>query len=252
MPEKHRQYKIGGGNQRGTPPMPGWKVRADLRTYRKELDVVGLVEFRWDWYWDMLLRVLSAKRAGRWGTFPGIRRGRSRPVWGAQMMFWKRDLFTIRDRRVRWLHEGEAGISEDRRIRAGLLEADDCGRAFWALFTHNVVSGDRKGDGPKRVEMLEEDIDALDRMLTDLKKTGYPIYGQLDANIGKGSMAYAEWIRMLHRHDAVIWGEHGIEYTFTIEGDQTKMVVDKVWRIPQTRLHTDHEVRCLTFRLVDR
>lgn len=246
-----RQYKIGGGNERGTPPMPGWKVRADLRVYRKRLDVVGLVEFKWDWYWDMLLKVLSAKRAGRWGTFPGIRRGRSRPVWGGQMMFWKRDLFTIRDKRARILHDGEAGISEDRRIRAGLLEEDATGRLFWALFTHNVVGGDRKGDGRRRVEILEEDIDALDRMLTDLRKTGHPIWGQLDANIGRGSMAYAEFMRMLGRHGAKVHGPHGIEYTFTIPGDTTKIRVHDVWEIPTSDLHTDHEVRCLTISLVD-
>lgn len=250
MKSKWRQAAF--ANIKGTPAMKAWKVAADLRKIKANCSVAGVVEFRWPWYWRKAASLLS-KRPGKglkWGSAPTYSDGLSRPVFGAQCMFWKRALWKRLDTMQRRLHKGHAGISEERRLRSVLLTDRESGLSCWFGTTHFVVGGDEKGDGPLRKQILrEDDIPNLDDFLADMGKTGFPIIFGLDANIHPKSEAYRLFMEMLNRHGATVLGEHGVEFVFVIQGKTVQVEVGTPHRIPTTELHTDHEVRLLPFRL---
>lgn len=243
-----------GANIKGTPPMKAEAVAHDLRILLAVADVVGLVEFRHRWYWTTLRGLFARLKSARWRSFPRARRGILAPVWAGQALAWKRTVLRKRGTRTRWSHRGEKGISEDRRIRAVLLEELTSGLCCWFLILHNVVGGDRRGDGPKRKEMLtEEDLPALLDLLCDLRITGHPIVGQGDFNIADDSQAYGQLMDLFDATDATVHGEHGIEYLWTIPGrNGVEVEVKRDWIVPVDRLRTDHEGRGILFRLVQR
>lgn len=246
-------HRFAGLNIKGTPAMSGRKVRHDLRVAKNHASVVVLQEFRWPWYWRSANRVLNRakKWRNRWASSPSYADGLARPVFGAQAVLWKRKPWKRRDTKQRVLHDGEAGISETRRLRACLLEDRESGLAAWFGTTHFVVGGDNDGDGPVRRRMLQENMDRLDEFLADLVATGHPVVFQLDANIRASSDTYRQFRAMLAKHRAVLHGNKaGVEYLFTINAKKARVQVDKAWQIPTSALHTDHEGRGITFRLV--
>lgn len=232
-----------GANIKGTPSMRASSVRHDLKRLRKETDVFGVQEFKWIWYWRVVTALLV-----NWRTYPSKRKGILHPVNGAQAIFWKRRLF----RRIR-AHGAPAfdfsfssrGIMNNRWIRAVLLEAREDKFRAWFLSTHFVVGGDNSKDGPRRKEFLHQNITALNDTLTVLRRTGYPIMGEIDANIHRGTWAYDEFMEMMNRHGAKFHGHHGVEYSFTIDGPKGKFTRVKSRVIPSNELRTDHEVRVL-------
>lgn len=232
-----------GANIKGTPSMKGWRVRKDLRTLRGKADIIGLQEFKWEWYWRVLAALLV-----RWSTHPGKARGLAHPVLGAQAILWKRKLF----KRVQvYTREGfdfrmeNGGIMDNRWIRAVLLQARQDLFTAWYLSTHFAVGGDRADSPVRRKEFLRNNLFQLDQALADLRRTGYPIMGSLDANIHRGTWAYAQFMRIMEHHGATVHGEHGVEYSFTIPGRHGEFVDVQPSRIGTDQLETDHEVRLL-------
>lgn len=232
-----------GANIKGTPSMKAWRVRKDLKTLRKRADVIGLQEFKWKWYW----RVLGLLLPG-WSSHPGKAKGLAHPVLGAQAVIWKRKLF----KRVKvYTREGfdfamdNSGIMDNRWIRAALLESREDGFTAWFLSTHFAVGGDRHGSAPRRRAFLDDNMVQFDAALADLRRTGYPIMGELDANIHRGTPAYIEFMKVLRHHGATVHGEHGVEFSFTIPGRHGEFVRVQPSRIPPSQLETDHEVRVL-------
>ena len=247
--------RFAGANIKGTPAMPARNVRHDLRVLKNHASLLVVQEFRWPWYWRTADRVLSrlAKKGKRWGSSPTYTDGLARPVFGAQAVLWRRSAWRHKDTKQRILHHGAAGISEDRRLRACLMEDRKNPVPGWVGTTHFVVGGDNDGDGPKRRAMLQEDIDRLDEFLTDLRATGHPIVFQLDANIKASSDTYRQFRDMLRRHGARLQGNRkGVEYLFVIDGGHAEVQVQNAWEIPTSGLRTDHEARGITFRFVAR
>jgi hypothetical protein len=248
-----------GQNIRGTPPMKADFVEHDLKVLMERADVVAVQEFRWDWYWTTLGKQAKPKVNARgerldagWAASPTIKTGTKEPVRAAQPIIWDRDKWAREASRYRKIHDGEPGISEDRFIRAVLLRDRETGLKCWFVSTHYVVGGDEAGDGPKRQQMLDQDIRRTDAFLKGLAKTGHPVIAQLDANIHKTSQTYPAFMAMLKRHDAKVHGVHGIEFLFTIDGKDARVEVKKTWQISTDDLKTDHEGRAITARLVSR
>lgn len=232
-----------GANIRGTPPMPAPKVKQDLTVLKRVADIILVQEFRWSWYW----RVMSLTLIG-WGSFPGQVSGKDNPTNGGQAIFWKRRLFKLMDRYLAPAFDfalDNAGIMENRFIRAALLRAKKDGFTAWYLSTHFVVGGDESGDGSRRKVFMHQNIDALDKALTHMQRTGYPIMGELDANIHKNSEAYDEFMKMMRSHGATFHGEKGVEYAFTINGRRGTWTKVRPDTIPTSELNTDHETRLL-------
>lgn len=233
-----------GANIKGTPAMKGSAVRHDLKVLRKKADVIGLQEFKWRWYWRILGALLV-----QWSSHPGKARGLAHPVLGAQAILWKRKLF----KRVR-VYTREAfdfsmdngGIMDNRWIRAALLKAREDGFKGWFLSTHFAVGADRATSSDRRRAFMRSNLAQLDAALADLRRTGYPIMGELDANIHRGTWAYVELMRILDHHGATVHGEHGVEFAFTIPGFKGgEFTQVKASRIGAKNLRTDHEVRLL-------
>lgn len=250
--ETHRAV---GANIKGTPAMPARKVLGDLRHLKGKADVIVTQEFKWGWYWRvlgaLLLGVGKAKEI--WGSSPAYRVGRKQPVSGAQAVLWKRALWKRIDTRKVLLMSGHAGISEHRYIRAVLLEDRLTGLRCWFLSTHFVVGGDGPNDGPIRQRLLDSNVARLDAFLASLERTGDPIWGEIDANIHAGTLEYRQFVVMLNKHNAKIHGAHGVEYLFTIDNREAKVVVTKNWTV-QPKAHggplwTDHESRGTDFYL---
>jgi hypothetical protein len=235
-----------GMNIRGTPPMQRSAVEHDLRAAKDRCNVLVTQEFRWPWYWRAASKVLG----GDWSSSPGYVRGRLRPVRGAQSVKWKRARFKRVRTRTALLHEGVAGISETRWLRAVLLEDRETKLRFWAGTTHFVVGGDEWTDPPRRKAIMARDLMALDAFLTRRRRSGWPIIFQLDANIRPQVWAYGEFSRVLAKHGAVLHGERGVEYLLTIDGRKARVAVDAAWRVPVADLKTDHEGRGITARLI--
>lgn len=232
-----------GANIKGTPSMKAWRVRKDLKTIRRKADVIGLQEFKWRWYWRVVGLLLV-----NWSSWPGKTKGLAHPVLGAQAVLWKRKLF----KRVR-VYTREAfdfamdngGIMDNRWIRAALLRAREDGFTAWFLSTHFAVGADKSGSSERRKAFLRSNLRELDKALADLRRTGYPIMGELDANIHRGTWAYRELMNILLHHGATVHGEHGVEYAFTIPGRKGEFTEVNASRIGTSQLETDHEVRLL-------
>lgn len=232
-----------GANIKGTPAMSAASVKHDLRVIKMIADIFVVQEFRWPWYW----RVFSLYLKG-WASFPGHKKGIASPTAGAQGIFWKRRLFKLVGRYSRPAFNfalDNAGIMENRWIRGALLKSKKDGFTAWYVSTHFVVGGDEARDGPRRKEFMSQNIDALSRALTYMQRTGFPIMGELDANIHKNSEAYGEFMDMMRKHGATFHGELGVEYAFTINGRRGTWTKVKPDTIPTSQLKTDHEVRVL-------
>lgn len=233
-------------NIKGTPSMKAWRVRKDLKTLRQRADVIGLQEFKWAWYW----RVLGLLLPG-WSTHPGKAKGLAHPVLGAQAILWKRRIFKrvkVRTWEAFDFDMDNSGVMDNRWIRAALLKRRADSFTAWYLSTHFAVGGDRHGSAPRRRAFVEDNIVQLDKALTELRRTGYPIMGGLDANIHTGTPAYVRFRAVLEHHGATIHGEHGVEYTFTIPGWKGEFTQVRPSRIGTDDLETDHEVRLLRFQ----
>ena len=234
-----------GANIKGTPAMKAKHVRHDLKVLRQSTDVFGVQEFKWRWYWQVAVTMLQMTG---WAGWPGFKAGKRRPVVGAQAIFWKRKLF----KRIKGYSDpafdfkvDTSGIMENRWIRGALLRRRADAFTAWFLSAHFVVGGDNAGDGPTRKMLMQQNIAALDRALAHMRKTGYPIMGELDANIRPGTWAYPLFMKMLNKHGATLHGELGIEYSFTIPGRYGRFTKVRPSRISPDRLRTDHEVRVL-------
>lgn len=242
-------FRFLGMNIKGTPPMPATSVAHDLRVAQEHTDILVGQEFRHRWYWRVAKRVMGK----RWGSSPGYRRGTLAPVAGAQPVFFRRSVFKGGRTLTRLLHWGAAKISENRFQRAKRIDVRGYdGFSLWAYTTHCVVKGDEHSDPKVRRDMLAGDLKRLDRFLTKLVRTGLPVLGQMDANIRKGSASYDDLMRILKRHGATVYGVHGVEYLFVIDGREIEVEVSKHWTVSTDDLKTDHEGRGLTFRLVRR
>jgi hypothetical protein len=177
-------------------------------------------------------------------------------VFAASSIMWKGRHWRRAKTWTRPLHGGAKRISEPRWLRAGLLVDWDTALAVIAGTCHFVVRGDNDGDPEERRDILEHDLDQLDRFLDDLVATGHPVIFQLDANIRpRSGTSYRRLRRIIHDHGGRIIGPHGVEYLFVIDGADTRVEVrGNGFQIkPKARggrLNTDHEARGITFRLV--
>lgn len=234
-----------GANIKGTPAMKAKHVRHDLKVLRQSCDVFGVQEFKWRWYWQAAIALLSV--AGQqWSSFPGLKRGLARPSEGAQGLFWKRALFKRIQGYVAPAFDfriDTAGIMENRFIRGALLRARADAFTAWFLSAHFVVGGDAESDGPTRKLLMRQNIAALDVALVHMRRTGYAIMGELDANVRPGTWAYVELLKVLTHHGATVHGEAGVEYMFTIPGRKSRFTKVRTSRITPAHLFTDHEIR---------
>lgn len=236
-----------GANIKGTPAMKAKAVRHDLKVLRQSADVFGVQEFKWRWYWQVAIALLSV--AGkRWSSFPGLQKGLGRPSEGAQALFWKRALF----KRLRTyvapafdFRVDTSGIMENRYVRAVLLRARADAFTAWFFSMHMVVGADADGDSEKRKMLMRQNLAALDAALVHMRKTRYPIMGEFDGNIKPGTWAYVELMKVLSHHGATVHGELGVEYSITIPGPLGRFTKVKPSRITPDHLFTDHEVRVL-------
>lgn len=244
-------FRFLGMNIRGTPAMPAEAVEHDLKVARERCDVLVVQEFRWPWYWKTARRVIGrGTRTNRWRSNPGYAKGLLAPVLGAQAILWKADRFKqVRNLRS-LLHLGRAKISENRYLRASLLQDRSTGISFWAGSTHFVVGGDESSDPKLRRSILATDIKNLDAFLGRLVKSGHPVFMQLDANVRSTSETYDEFMAVMRKHGATLHGGLGIEYLLTIDGRETRVEVKGHWIVSTNAIRTDHEGRGITARLV--
>lgn len=247
-------------NIKGNPRMPASDVREDLEVALKRGGIVTLVEFRWDYYWRTLARLVKAflsadvrRESGlpTWRSFPTFKRGIAAPVAGGQMVMWKADRWARADKLVKRIHRGMARISEDRRIRGVLLLDRPTLLGLWVLVTHYVVGGDNKGDGPRRRATLRQDIDVTVRALRKALASGFPVALTLDGNIRLQSDAYAEFRRrVVDEFGGTVHGNPGVEWIITYPGSNgTTIDVSAEWETRTGRLNTDHEGRGITATL---
>lgn len=218
-------------------------MRHDLRVLKKNSDVFVVQEFKWPWYWRVAERVLDVL----WNSYPAMSRVKS-SVKSAQAVFWQTGLFKRVDRYLlpAFDFKTEHGeIMNARWIRAALLQARSDGFTAWFMTTHFVVHGDREGDGPLREELLRQNLRHFDHALAYLVKTGHPIMGELDANIHQGTWAYKEIMAIFRKYGAEVHGEHGVEFSFTINNTKGKFTKVRPATIGKDQIKTDHEIRVL-------
>ena len=240
--------QFAGANIKGTPRMRRRKVAEDLRTIRANADALALQEFRHRSYWLALAANLRS-----WGSFPSAASGLARPVRGAQALAWRRSIWRRRGSRIKRLHRGRAGISEDRYLRAVLLEDKATGVRCWHGSTHFVVGGDDPTDGPVRRAMLEHDLERWAEFLDGLADTGHPVVWHMDANVHKGTRAHDRIVEVVTAHGGRILGEHGVEYLIVLPGNKARVGGVVLWRLRAgIVLNTDHEARGMTYRLFAR
>lgn len=246
-------FRFVGANIKGTPAMPAKAVAEDLEVVRRHASVAVLQEFRWPWYWRTARKALQRlRKADPWRSAPGFAQGMLKPVLGAQAVMWRSGRWKRRDVEHDLLHDGMAGISEDRYLRAALLEDRETTLRAWFGTTHFVVGGDERTDGPQRKMILEHDLQRLTMFLRRLKATGHPVVMQADLNIHPGTWAYLELMQILTALGARVVGEHGVEFVIVIDGRDVDVEVRRSWTIGTRRLNTDHEIRGMTCRLVRR
>lgn len=246
---KTKPRNFGGANIKGTPAMRAKFVRDDLEVLTPKLDIIGLQEFRWPWYYDELINLV----ADTWKAYPSMEKGLNSPVLGAQGILYDADIFKRKQVAIAEAFDFDvstAGIMENRWLRAALLEDIETGLCCWYGSGHFVVGADAHGDSEKRKMLMRQNLDRLDRFLARLVRSGHPVVFEIDANIHKGTWAYIELMKILKKHGARVLGPHGVEYLWVIDGKKgTKVVVDRRWELNKG-LHTDHEVRCLRHHLV--
>lgn len=244
-------FRFLGMNIKGTPAMTAMQVAEDLAVGQKNCSVLVTQEFRWPWYWRTL-RTAVALTAPRslWRTSPGLVPGFAMPVRGAQSILWKGRRWKRVGTKLTRLHKGIAGISEDRFIRAVLLQDRETRLRCWFLTTHFVVGGDRATDSSRRRNVMAVDLAGFGTFVDELAATGHPIIGQLDANLRPASEVYKPFLKIVRRHKGEFHGNHGVEFLFTIDGRTTSIEVKKDWTVPTTELNTDHEGRGITARIV--
>jgi len=236
-----------GQNIKGTPAMSAAKVVHDLRAVKARADVFTVQEFKWPWYWRGLSRVLLKN----WTTFPGKDQGLAHPIRGAQAIAWRNRRLTLVDAKSALLHDGQAHFSDDRFLRAVLLEpVDHQGFAAWFGGTHFVVNGDKATDSATGRAMMATDLRNTGEFLDRLTATGYPIAFELDANIRVGNAAWLPFRRLVEDRGGRFHGSKGVEYLFTIPGTRSQLEVRNAWEIPTSALFTDHEGRGVTLRVV--
>lgn len=258
---RSKPFRLHHLNIKGTPRMSADKVREDVETALDRGGVVTLVEFRWDYYWRILARLVKAflprdvrraKGLPTWRSFPSFRKGIANPVKGGQMILWKSDRWARADKLVKRIHRGMARISEDRRIRGVLLLDRATLLGWWVLVTHYVVGGDNDEDGPIRRSLLGQDIDVTVRALRKVLVSGFPAALTLDGNIRLTSDAYTEFRRrVVDDFGGQIHGKPGVEWIITYPGTNgTELDVSDEWETGTGRLNTDHEGRGITATLV--
>lgn len=240
---------FGGANIKGTPAMRAKLVRADLKLLTPKLDIIGLQEFRWPWYWDELEDLVG----DTWKGFPSMEKGLNSPVLGAQGILFDASLNKRKKTMIAPSFDFDvdtSGIMENRWFRGALLEDRETGLCCWYGSGHNVVGGDAGGDSAKRKMLLRQNLERLDAFLGKMVKSGHPVVFEIDANIHKDSWAYPILMGILKKHGARVLGPHGVEFLWVINGKNgVKVEVVRRWEL-NAGLNTDHEVRCVRHRLV--
>ena len=233
-------------------------IEHDLDLVGQHAGVLAFQEFITRGHWSAFRRQLG--RFG-WKSYPSVLVGLVRPVWSGQAIAWRRGLWRKIDTRRRRLHQGAAGISEPRQLRAVLLEDRTSGLAMWFGTTHFVVAGDQDEDGRLRRVMLLEDLVQLERFLEDLQHSGHAGAFQLDANLTASSDVWPAFQRLLRRRGCTMHGVRGVEYLITWQGtwqagddfrgqlERSGVDVETDTTIGTDELETDHEARGIVFRL---
>lgn len=251
--ESERRRFVGANVKR---TLTRWQVRDDLAMIARhyKASVIALQEFQTRGHWLALRSALEG-----WKSYPSVLVGLARPSWSGQAIAWRHDQWRRLDKRRRELHQGAAGITETRQLRAVLLEDRRSGLACWFATTHFVVGGDQLTDGPVRRHLMAQDLTRLDKFIRELKATGHAGVLQLDANLTPASDAWATFQQLLRRRGCTIHGVRGVEYLITWQASWTPGP-DGRGRNPAQmlrvssdmtigRLNTDHEARALDFRL---
>jgi hypothetical protein len=245
-----RWFRFLGMNIKGSPAMTAVEVAQDLAVAQDRCSVLVTQEFKWPWYWRTLRTAVALTSPSFWRTSPGLVPGFAMPVRGAQSIMWKGRRWKRTGTKLALLHKGIAGISEDRFIRAVLLQDRKTRLRCWFLSTHFVVGGDRVSDSARRRSVMAGDLAAFGAFVDELVATGHPIIGQLDANLRPGSEVYRPFLKIVRRHKGEFHGAHGVEFLFTIDGRTTSIEVKDDWIVPTYEVNTDHEGRGITARIV--
>lgn len=247
-------FRFLGANIKGTPAMPAKAVAEDLELLRRNASVIVTQEFRWPWYWRTARKALQRlRKRDPWRSSPGFAKGLAQPVKAAAAVMWLSSRWKRLDAKTEKLHDGAAGISEDRYLNAALLAEKPTGLAWWVGTCHAVVGGDERTDGPLRQAILEHDLMRLASFVRTLQRTGHPVVIEADLNIHPGTWAYRELMQILTAQGGRLVGVHGVEYLMIFDDDtDVQAEVVRSWEIPTRRLNTDHEVRGATLRLVRR
>lgn len=233
-------------------------IEHDLELVSQHAGVLAVQEFQTRRHWLAFRRAMI----GNWKSYPSVLVGLVRPVWSGQAIAWRKGQWRKLAKRRRQLHQGAAGISELRQLRAVLLEDRTSGIAAWYGTGHFVVSGDQDSDGRLRRVMLLEDLVQLERFLVDLQATGHAGALQLDANLRPSSDVWPAFQRLLRRRGCTMHGVRGVEYLITWQGAWTPgrdkrgraarsgLAVETDYTIGTDELETDHELRGIVHRLV--
>lgn len=244
-------FAFGGANIKGMPPMPTPSVRNDVRKISKAVDVFCVQEFRHAWYWATIRSLLGLV----WRSYPSFTVGLAQPVYGGQAIFWKRKLFRRVTGKVIEAFDftlDNAGIMENRWIRAVLLQCRKTLLQCWFVSAHFVVHGDDHGEGKLRQKFMQQNFAALDKMLGMLVRSDSPIIFEGDLNIHPNTWASGELMRLVNKYGGRVVGHAGVEYLIVFDHHcKTKVVVTKNYSLDPkaTGLKTDHEVRCIDFHL---
>lgn len=248
---RSRTFTFGGANIKGTPSMKAAFVRNDVRKISKIVDVFVTQETKWRWYWVSIQSLLSVL----WASSPSFLKGVAQPIFGGQGVFWKRRLFRRVGTKVLEAFDfslDNAGVMDNRWIRAVLLECKKSMLQSWFVTMHAVVGGDNKGDSERRKNFMRQNLDRLDQLLKFLTNSDAPIVFEADMNIHPGTWAYAEFMAMVHKYNGRVVGTPGVEFLVIFDHHcSTKVVVEKNYSLtPKAAgLNTDHEVRVMDFHL---
>lgn len=248
---RSRTFSVAGANIKGTPSMPASSVRNDVRKISKRVDVMITQEFKWRWYWVVIRTLLGVK----WRSFPSFAVGVAQPIKGAQGIFWKKKLFSKVGTKLIEAFDFDldnAGIMDNRWIRAVCLEDARDKLQCWFVSLHNVVGADASGDSVRRKMFMSENLDRLDTMLGYLTRSDAPIIVEGDFNIHAGTWAYVDLMRLVKKHHGRVVGTHGVEFMIIFDHHcSTKIRTERIYSMnpKEAGLKTDHEVRCLDFHL---
>lgn len=242
---------FGGANIKGTPPMPAKNVRNDVRKISKIVDVFVVQEFRHLWYWATIRTVLGVL----WRSYPSFVVGVAQPVYGGQGIFWKRKLWKKVTGKVVEAFDfalDNAGIMENRWIRAALLQCRKTLLECWFMSAHFVVHGDDGGEGDRRQVFMHQNLSRFDKMLSMLTRSDAPIIFEGDLNLHPGGWAWNDFMAIVKKYHGRVIGVQGVEFLVVFDNHcSTKVVVEKNYVLsPKAAgLKTDHEVRVMDFHL---